>query len=126
MREKHPAKLITRLIEPTAGLIRVGGQDITKARGKALRPVYRADTDGVSVPAGSFDPRKTIGYGIGESLANHACPERSGSNEWRNCWSSAACQPNLPGVIPMSQRWPVSAGGHCPGPGHPAEASDLR
>lgn len=65
------AKLITRLIEPTAGLIRVGGQDITKARGKALRPVYRQIQMVFQPPAGSFDPRKTIGYGIGESLANH-------------------------------------------------------
>ena len=65
------AKLLTRLIEPTAGTIRLEEQDITKARGKALRGVYRQMQMVFQSPVGSFDPRKTIGSGIGESLANH-------------------------------------------------------
>lgn len=65
------AKLLTRLIEPTAGQIRLEGREITRARGKALRDVYRQIQMVFQSPVGSFDPRKTIGYGIGESLANH-------------------------------------------------------
>ena len=34
------ARLITRLIDPSAGTIRLNGIDITKAKGKALREAY--------------------------------------------------------------------------------------
>lgn len=69
------AKLITRLIEPTAGSIHLGGDDITKARGKTLRDAYRRMQMVFQSPMGSFDPRKTIGYGIGESLLNNGVPK---------------------------------------------------
>lgn len=69
------AKLITRLAEPTAGSVWLGGEDITKRKGKALRDVYRQMQMVFQSPAGSFDPRKTIGYGIGESLMNSGMPK---------------------------------------------------
>ncbi len=69
------AKLITRLLEPTAGSILLGGEDITKAHGKALRGAYRRMQMVFQSPMGSFDPRKTIGYSIGESLVNKGVPK---------------------------------------------------
>lgn len=69
------AKLITRLLESTAGTIRLGGKEITKARGKELRDAYRQVQMVFQSPAGSFDPRKTIGYGIAESMCNCGVPK---------------------------------------------------
>lgn len=65
------AKLVTRLIDATEGTIAVNGGDITHAKGAALRDIY-ADMQMVfQNPAGSFDPRRTLGDGISESLKNH-------------------------------------------------------
>lgn len=64
------AKLICRLEDPTAGSIHLQGRDVTRARGKERRGIYRQVQMVFQSPAGSFDPRRTIGYGIGESLKN--------------------------------------------------------
>lgn len=69
------AKLICRLTDPTSGSIHLRGQDITNAKGKELREAYRQMQMVFQSPMGSFDPRKTIGYGIGESLANCGIPK---------------------------------------------------
>lgn len=64
------AKLLCRLIDPTKGTIRLDGQDITKAQGKTLSGAYRKMQMVFQDPVSSFDPRKTLGSGIGESLRN--------------------------------------------------------
>lgn len=64
------AKLITRLMDATEGTILMDGQDITRAKGGELRPVYRKIQMVFQNPVGSFDPRRTLGDGIGESLRN--------------------------------------------------------
>lgn len=64
------ARLLCRLTEATSGSIHLQGQDITHIKGKELRGVYRQIQMVFQSPLGSFDPRKTIGCGIGESLAN--------------------------------------------------------
>ena len=69
------AKLICRLTDATSGSIRLRGRDITRVRGRELREVYRQIQMVFQSPVGSFDPRKTIGYGIGESLANAGVPK---------------------------------------------------
>lgn len=69
------AKLITRLIEPTAGTIHLNGKEITKSRGKELREAYQQVQMVFQSPAGSFDPRKTIGHGISESMRNNGTPK---------------------------------------------------
>ncbi len=63
-------KLITGLRYADSGKIFFDGQDITRARGKKLREVYSQMQMVFQSPVSSFDPRKTIGYGIGESLRN--------------------------------------------------------
>ena len=62
--------MITRLTETTSGAILLDGQDITHLSGKALRPVYRKMQMVFQTPTESFDPRRTLGDGIGESLKN--------------------------------------------------------
>ena len=64
------AKLITRLIDPTSGKIIFDGKDITNIKGKELRDTYTKMQMVFQTPVGSFDPRKTLGNGIGESLKN--------------------------------------------------------
>lgn len=69
------AKLITRLTEPTCGTISLYGEDITHIRGKALKKTYRQMQMVFQSPMGSFDPRRTIGYSIGEPMRNQGVPK---------------------------------------------------
>lgn len=62
--------MISRLVDATSGRIILNGQDITHLRGKELHGVYRTMQMVFQTPADSFDPRRTLGDGIGESLRN--------------------------------------------------------
>lgn len=64
------ARMITRLIETTEGSVSLLGKDITNIKGKELRAVYREMQMVFQMPMESFDPRRTLGDGIGESLRN--------------------------------------------------------
>lgn len=64
------AKLITRLTAATTGEILIDGQDIGKADKRTMLEIYSKIQMVFQNPVGSFDPRKTLGYGIGESLRN--------------------------------------------------------
>lgn len=64
------AKMITHLTELTEGRVRLLGKDITNVRGRELRRTYRDIQMVFQMPAESFDPRRTLGDGIGESLRN--------------------------------------------------------
>lgn len=70
------ARAIVRLIAPTSGSILVNGREVTRARGDALRRLYQDVQMVFQSPAGSFDPRRTLGDGIGESLRNRGMPRR--------------------------------------------------
>lgn len=65
------ANIITRLTDATEGRVILDGEDITAIRGKALRKVYTKMQMVFQTPAESFDPRCTLGDGIGESLRNN-------------------------------------------------------
>lgn len=62
--------LITRLLDATDGKILLDGEDITHLKGNELRRVYRKMQMVFQNPTDSFDPRRTLGDGIGESLRN--------------------------------------------------------
>ena len=62
--------LITRLLDATSGNIVLDGMDVTHLKGKELRKVYRKMQMVFQTPTDSFDPRRTLGDGIGESLRN--------------------------------------------------------
>ena len=64
------AKLITKLIDTSEGTITLNGKDITNLKGKELRDVYKDIQMIFQNPVGSFNPRRTLGQGIGESLKN--------------------------------------------------------
>ncbi len=62
--------MITRLIDPTEGQIVLDGQDITRLKGRQLQTAYRKMQMVFQTPTESFDPRHTLGDGVGESLRN--------------------------------------------------------
>ena len=62
--------LITRLLDATEGSILLDGADITHLKGRELRKVYRKMQMVFQTPTDAFDPRRTLGDGIGESLRN--------------------------------------------------------
>lgn len=64
------AKLLTHLLSITEGKVFLFGKDITEAKGRELRETYRHMQMVFQMPAESFDPRRTLGDGVGESLRN--------------------------------------------------------
>ncbi|HIX66168.1 MAG TPA: ATP-binding cassette domain-containing protein, partial [Candidatus Anaerotruncus excrementipullorum] len=71
------ARLVTRLTDPTEGQVFLEGEEITRLKGAALRPVYRKLQMVFQSPQGSFDPRRRVGEGVGESLANLGVPREA-------------------------------------------------
>lgn len=69
------ARTITRLIDPTEGSIFLCGEEITGKKGKELRQVYKNIQMIFQNPVSSFDPRRSLGHGIGESLRNSGVPK---------------------------------------------------
>ena len=64
------AKMITRLTEISEGTLKFQGKDITNLKQSQLKDIYGNIQMVFQNPVGSFDPRRTLGDGIGESLRN--------------------------------------------------------
>lgn len=73
--------LITRLLDVTGGKVLLDGEDITHLKGKELREVYRKMQMVFQTPTDSFDPRRTLGDGIGESLRNAGMSRKEARSE---------------------------------------------
>lgn len=73
--------MVTRLLSPTEGSVFLEGENITTVRGAALRRVYRKLQMVFQTPAASFDPRRTLGDGIGESLRNQGMSKTEAKGE---------------------------------------------
>ena len=72
------ARLMMRLLEPTAGTIRFEGEDVTHLRRRALKPLRREVQMIFQDPYSSLNPRKTVGAIIGEPFAIHGLEEGKG------------------------------------------------
>jgi oligopeptide/dipeptide ABC transporter ATP-binding protein len=69
-------RVILRLIEPTAGSIKVHGRDITRLPRSELRPYRRQMQIIFQDPFSSLDPRMTAGDIVGEPLRVHRVARR--------------------------------------------------
>ena len=65
------ARVIARLLDPTAGTIAFDGADVTGLRGSGLRSFRREVQMIFQDPYSSLNPRKTVGSIIGEPFAVH-------------------------------------------------------
>ena len=102
------AKMITHLTDITDGKIFFLGKDITHAKGKALRETYRELQMVFQTPAGSFDPRCTIGDGIGESLRNMGISKKETRNRVEKLLLTCGLTPEF------ADRYPHQvSGGEC-------------
>jgi oligopeptide transport system ATP-binding protein len=70
-------RLLMRLIEPTAGVVRFEGEDITALGGHALRRKRRHLQMIFQDPFASLDPRMTVGATLAEPLALHGVGSRA-------------------------------------------------
>lgn len=64
-------RTLLRLIEPTAGSIKLDGRDVTHLSGSALRPFRREMQIIFQDPFSSLDPRMSAGEIVGEPLSVH-------------------------------------------------------
>ena len=69
------AKLLTGLHLPTSGNILLDGKDITHTRGKERRALYTRIQMVFQDAVGSFNPRRTIGAMIGETICRLCTPD---------------------------------------------------
>ena len=69
------AKLLTGLHLPTSGNILLDGKDITHAHGKERRALYTRIQMVFQDAVGSFNPRRTIGAMIGETICRLCTPD---------------------------------------------------
>jgi oligopeptide/dipeptide ABC transporter ATP-binding protein len=68
------ARLILRLLEPTAGRIMFDGHDISRMPQRKLRPLRREMQMIFQDPYSSLNPRKTVGQIVGAPYAIHRTP----------------------------------------------------
>ena len=65
------ARLIVRLIEPTLGIVRFDGEDITHWSRRRMRPLRKQMQIIFQDPYSSLNPRKSVGQIVGEPFAIH-------------------------------------------------------
>ena len=75
------AKLIMRLLDPTAGEVRFDGRDITRLRGARLKALRREMQIVFQDPYSSLNPRKTVGSIIAEPYAIHSLKRSKGERK---------------------------------------------
>src|SRR5205809_4915442 len=66
------ARCIMRLLDPTGGTVEFDGRDITRLSRSEMRPVRRDLMMIFQDPYASLNPRKRVGFIVGEPLLIHA------------------------------------------------------
>ncbi len=77
------ARLMLNLLEPDAGVVRWRGEDVTHARGARLRALRRERQLVFQDPAGSLNPRRTVGAIVAEPFAIHGLLSAAGERARR-------------------------------------------
>jgi len=74
-------RLLVRLIEPTSGTIKFGGEDITHVKGKKLKPFRKRMQIIFQDPYSSLDPRAQVGESIADGLRLHGVGDKDERHE---------------------------------------------
>ena len=74
-------RAIIRLVDPTAGSVVIGGEDVTRAGSKTLRVMRRSSQMIFQDPFASLNPRITIGSAIAEPMLAHGIVGRRAAKE---------------------------------------------
>ena len=101
-------KMLTHLLKPDSGEILLEGTEIQHLKGKALKKLYTEIQMVFQIPQDSFDPRRTLGDSIMESMRNHNVSRKEAQNR---LWQLLQ-QVELPSELP--DRYPNQvSGGQC-------------
>jgi oligopeptide/dipeptide ABC transporter ATP-binding protein len=76
-------RAIVRLVEPTAGSVLLGSEDITRMSGSALRTRRRKFQMIFQDPYGSLNPRMTVEQIVGEALDIHKLADNKSARQKR-------------------------------------------
>ena len=99
------ANMIVRLLDPSEGRIFLDGEDVTEAD---VRAICRKVQMVFQSPQESFDPRRTLGDGIGESLLTAGRPAAEAREEVARLLESVGLSPDF------ARRYPHEvSGGQC-------------
>ena len=99
------ANMIVRLLAPSEGRIFLDGEDVTEAD---VRAICRKVQMVFQSPQESFDPRRTLGDGIGESLLTAGRPAAEAREEVARLLESVGLSPDF------ASRYPHEvSGGQC-------------
>ena len=100
--------MITRLVDATEGRVILDGDDIIQMSGAELRMAYRKMQMVFQTPTDSFDPRRTLGDGIGESLRNSGMSRADAKKEVARLLTECGLTPEF------ADRYPHEvSGGQC-------------
>lgn len=101
-------KMLTHLLKPDSGEILLEGTEIQHLKGKALKKLYTEIQMVFQIPQDSFDPRRTLGDSIMESMRNHNVSKKEAQNR---LWQLLQ-QVELPSEL--ADRYPNQvSGGQC-------------
>lgn len=101
-------KMLTHLLKPDSGEILLEGTEIQHLKGKALKKLYTEIQMVFQTPQDSFDPRRTLGDSIMESMRNHNVSRKEAQNR---LWQLLQ-QVDLPSEL--ADRYPNQvSGGQC-------------
>ena len=86
-------RCILRLVEPTAGTIRLGGTDITHLSRRQMQPLRRDLNIVFQDPYSSLNPQMTCGDIVAEPLKAHGIAARQGrrTRSWPRCSTQSGC-----------------------------------
>ena len=102
------AAMLTRLTDVTEGRIFFEGRDVTHVTGPDRRDFYRQIQMVFQNPVSSFDPRRTLGDGIGESLINQGMNRAEVKKKTADLLEACGLEPSLAGRYPHQV-----SGGQC-------------
>jgi len=72
------ARIMLNLLEPTSGVVRYRGEEVTHVRGAQLQALRRERQLVFQDPSGSLNPRRTVGASLSDPFAIHGLlPDRA-------------------------------------------------